>query len=459
MKRDGEWDSGDGYDNEAKRRRDGPGEGGASTSSRCFMKVLATDDLTGYLLAEHGARKLAIMQDSGCRLHFSNKGDYYPGTSLRVLGIFGPDVQAIVRALEQLLLKISELAEEDKTRAPPPGSELAGDEPGEVIFRLCLTNNTTGLLIGSHGSNIDQLRQETGTKITVHSDSMVGHRSVQVSGTVDAVHHCLERIQDYVQREVDTEEFQRYMSIINFSEVSGGAPPGRRGYEAPDSWSSRKGAPAGGAGPPMAGKGGRAGPVHPRVNDGVAELGREIAGLPQGTAMLSYSISCYLPAHLVGALVGRGGEFVRRVEDETGAKVDISKHSDSQEDDGLRQMCCVGGLAAVYAAHAMMMRRLQETESGTAPEIAAPPPQINRPPPPVTVQARRPEPRPEPRYEPRRPEPRRPEPRAEPWRQERQEPEPAPPPAGGAQDVSQMMAMIAKLQQELAEVKAAQRQG
>lgn len=52
------------------------------------FKVLITDSLAAGLLGTHGSVKDDIQKETGARLVFSNRNDYFPDTKYRVLGIY-----------------------------------------------------------------------------------------------------------------------------------------------------------------------------------------------------------------------------------------------------------------------------------------------------------------------------------------------------------------------------------
>ncbi|CAJ1385909.1 unnamed protein product [Effrenium voratum] len=317
------------------------GPGRERARERFGLKALVPDTFASFLLRERGVAKEELQQESGARVIFSNKGDFFPGTALRVLGVYADAPENVLRGLELVMSRMQELAEDDqRLRQPPPGCEMLGDE-GELIFRVLLSRDLTGLLIGNAGANIKELRRESGAKIVVRDDSVVGHRLATLSGSHESLAEALRRITELMEREADREEFQHYLRLINFGESEGAEPSGKGRH--------------------------RPSPVEAEGFDGMRHLQQDLDSMPPGTSELSYSVCCALPASLVPALIGRSGDFVRSIEERTGAKVDIAREARGK--DGYRKMECVGPLASIYAAHTLMMHRLQEVER--APERPA----------------------------------------------------------------------------------------
>jgi len=372
---------GDDRGHQARRRgNDGPGDhrGGGGFGGDPGMprgqfafKVLCTEGLTSFLLGARGGAKDEIQQETGTKLIFSNKGDYFPGTQYRVLGVYSDEPANIVQALDRVLGRIVELGDDEKARPPAGGPELLGKEPGEYVFRLALSRQMAGLLIGSAGENVKRLRRDTDAKVFIDNDTVMGHRLVRVIGRPDAIIRCLERVNEIVQRDRDTEEFMQFARTVNFSALSpsggwegdqAGHPQGDRRDERRDDrrdrdhWEQPRRA---NMGPPPN--------LDKRTGEALDFLHEDLARFPPGTAEAAYCVSCAIPATRVGALVGRSGDFVRRVEEESGAKVDIEREGKGD----FRQMSCTGALVEIYTAHAMMMQRLQDIEAKEARDEAA----------------------------------------------------------------------------------------
>mmetsp|Transcript_38896 Transcript_38896/g.93007 ORF Transcript_38896/g.93007 Transcript_38896/m.93007 type:complete len:404 (+) Transcript_38896:31-1242(+) len=320
------------------------------------LKALLPDAFASFLLRDRGSAKEQLQEESGARLVFSNKGDFFPDTLLRVLGVFSDTAEAVMMALDLILGKIGELAEDERSRPPPAGCEMLGEE-GEFIFRLILPRDLTGLLIGNQGANIKQLRRESGAKIVFRDDTVAGHRFITLSGVPESLSEALRRITEYMHQESGSDEFQQYLRVINFNDA--GAHEGSGGQ-----WNSDGQGKGGYRQPPAAVR--MESKAFTQAPDGLHLLGEDLAMLPRGAAEMSYSVSCVLPAQLVPALIGKAGELVRSIQDRTGAKIDISRDSIPGKD-GLRKMECIGPLLSIYSAHTLMMQRLQEVEQTPPP--------------------------------------------------------------------------------------------
>mmetsp|Transcript_32401 Transcript_32401/g.61012 ORF Transcript_32401/g.61012 Transcript_32401/m.61012 type:complete len:493 (+) Transcript_32401:43-1521(+) len=378
--------------------RPGPDPLGNIPRTRHAFKVLVTDGLAAGLLGSHGSAKDSIQKETGARLVFSNRNDYFPETRYRVMGIYTDEPGSILDVFSCIMTHLVRHGDEERKTQPSGQTELCGKEPGEYIFRFILTRRMQSQIVGTQGNNIRHIRQDSGAKVFVENESILGHRSGKVIGTPHTILAALRHINEFVQCESEFEEefYQGYSRIVNFGEAA------QRGWEPPPEPKDDK--PAGYRRPPLhagtgAGKGGartaaslNAVPkatqqkgqakdsslmnivppppavlpapkgraeseLNGSINEEVDYLANELESFPPGTVKLQYSLCCEVPASRVGALVGTGGDFIRQVEQASGAQIEIEKSSEWRGDS--RTMTLVGTLMSIYVAHAMMMSRLQ----------------------------------------------------------------------------------------------------
>ncbi|CAE7038480.1 Pcbp3 [Symbiodinium natans] len=363
------------------------------------FKVLVTDGLAAGLLGSHGSTKDEIQKETGARLVFSNRNDYFPETRYRVLGIYTDDPGAILNVFNCIMSQLILHGDEERKAQPAGQTELCGKEPGEYILRFILTRRMQSQIVGTQGNNIRFIRQDSGAKVFVENETVAGHRAGKVIGTPPTIMAALRHINEFVQCESEYEEefYQGFSRIVNFGEAL------QRGWEPPPEPKDldKPSGPRRSAVP--AGKGSRAstlkampkasqkagpvmesllknivpppppavlppanGPANGRaaeteesghVKEEVDDLATELESFPPGTVKMSYSVCCEVPAARVGALVGTGGEFIRQVQQASGAQIEIEKPSEWRGD--WRTMTLVGTLVSIYVAHAMMMSRLR----------------------------------------------------------------------------------------------------
>mmetsp|Transcript_91012 Transcript_91012/g.241721 ORF Transcript_91012/g.241721 Transcript_91012/m.241721 type:complete len:420 (-) Transcript_91012:42-1301(-) len=374
--------SADGGDGHGSGKR--YGKGGTSGAhdkgvpkSRHAFKVLISEGLAAGLLGTRGVMKEEIQNETGSKLVFSNRGDYFPGSGFRVLGIYADEPSCIQRAFEWILPKLVDLGDEERKNPPKDGPELLGKEPGEYVFRFCVTRRMSSHIIGTGGNNIKQIRNDTGAKVFIENDNHLGHRLVRVIGTPEQILPALERLNEFVQTECDDQDFfSGFAGIVNFGEASasGWTPP-------PEPWppsgpSGGKGGDGGGDSsregrgvlvpPPVRGSDAGDDGSEPRtgsVQEEVDSLADVLSSFPPGTPHLQYSVCCDLPKSMVGVVVGRSGENIKYVEQATNTTIDIDNEDSGEAAEAVRPMTIVGQLVNVYTAHAMMLLKLRATEA------------------------------------------------------------------------------------------------
>mmetsp|Transcript_1448 Transcript_1448/g.3907 ORF Transcript_1448/g.3907 Transcript_1448/m.3907 type:complete len:501 (-) Transcript_1448:102-1604(-) len=346
------------------------------------VKALAPDFLVKCILGPRGSTKDEIQRQTSTKIIISNKDDFYPGTNYRSLNVYSDVPRNIQSAFEWILPKIVESGEEEKRRPPPSGPDLLGKEPGEYVLRLIISKNMASVVIGVGGSNIKQLRTETGAKVFVENRSVLGHQMVRIVGVPDSLLTCLERIARFIHAEPESEAYACYASLINFHEAeqSGnfnflpllGDPD--RGYESREhdreqhSTANEQEAPV----EPLEKQGWHSErrAFFPRANgsapSGDTEMRAErlaetMKEFPAGKSGLQYSMTCELPSVRVQAFFGKGSDFIAHVERTTGAAI-VFSHSPNDEEDAIRSMSIVGPLLSMYAAHILVVKKAHEDE-------------------------------------------------------------------------------------------------
>lgn len=360
--------------------------------TRFAFKALCTDDFVGALLKEKARMKEQVQQDCGVRLVFSNKGDYFPGSKFRVLGIYSDDVDSIIQGFDRVLTMHVDQAEEE--RGSPGASELLGKEPGEYVFRLVLTRQMGGLLIGHAGANIKSLREETGGKIFIENDSQLAHRLVRIIGTREVIYDCLGKINELIMGQNETDDFQRYVGLVNFAEASangwvdqGDGPTASRQPRREERRDEKRRSPARKRGRRERGRREeRGGSRRGRGRDGQGDdsfaggghdqheeegaagetvdmVSEVVDSFPPGMGDLRYMVFCKIPAKMVRDVEGRNGEVLRTEMAESATEIGLDR-------DGT--LTIQGEILNVYQAHASMMKRVYEAEAAATAATAAP---------------------------------------------------------------------------------------
>lgn len=350
------------------------------------MKALVTDELAKVLLGPKGASKDQIQAETGTKFVFSNKGEYYPSSHHRVLGIYAEETGSILKAFSHIVPRVIELGDAERRNGHVDGGEFIGKEPGEYMLRIAISKPMSGEIIGVHGSRIKELRRETGCKVFIDNNTIGGHQMTRIIGAPQALTFCLERIAEATQRECGTDEHIHWAQLVNFSEMDSFFPPeGGRNPVAP-AWQDRE---RGQNGPVVAHSTKRRrghgkdenGFEHSGVegvdlfqadnNKGVSMIADAVDQLPPGSAEADgYGISFTLPTERVD-LLQSDSELLGYVERHTGAKVEFFDAVDLADDQATRQVQLTGPLLMVYTAHLLLLKRVSDEETREQEEKAA----------------------------------------------------------------------------------------
>lgn len=353
------------------------------------FKVLCTDGLAASMIGERGAVKEDISKKHGVKLVFSNRNDYYPGTQYRVMGIYSDGEENILGALEEVIARVVEVGNEERRSPPPGGPEHLGKEDGEFIFRFCVTRRMTNAIIGVGGANISQIRKDTGSKVFLENDTMIGHRLGRIIGQPSSISAALRQLNDIIQSESADEAYKPYIGLVNFGAKDPVAMEDvlrEFGLEGKGGGLEAKGGKGGG------GKGGgggksefepRLGPASNSNNVPVRGptkfhhmglpkwLQAEIEGLaddlnkfPPGAAEVPYLISHVTDLATVENLNAdpEFGCYFQYVEDATETQIVANEEVDSDR----RRVSITGLMPNIYTAQAMLHLRGRQLANGGA---------------------------------------------------------------------------------------------
>ncbi|CAJ1441571.1 unnamed protein product, partial [Effrenium voratum] len=187
----------------------------------------------------HGSVKDEIQQETGARLVFSNRNDYFPDTKYRVMGIYSDDPGVILDVFSCMMPLLIKHGDDERKSQPSGQTDLCGKEHGEYIFRFILTRRMQSQIVGTGGSNIKFIRQDSGAKVFVENESILGHRAGKVIGTPNTILAALRHVNEFVQCESEFEDefYHGFARIVNFAEAQ------QRGWEPPpepkETWTSQ----------------------------------------------------------------------------------------------------------------------------------------------------------------------------------------------------------------------------
>lgn len=346
MKRIAEDGNGWGAPPQAKRATPPP------PKTKFAFKILCPDKLVVALLGSRGTKKDWLQQETGTKLVFSNKGDYYPDTKFRTLGIYSDLPPNIPKALERILSTVIECGNTERKLPKGQTPDFTTDVAGEYLFRLCLSDTASRAVIGPAGTNIQKLRNSTGAKLFVDNQSQHGHQLARILGRPESILDCLRKLHAIVQQGAGTEDFNEWAQTVNFSEtVPRQVPPPVRGAVGGGEQDGPVAAPHG---PPAVADASL-------IDERTEQLADAVTRLPPGATALQYSITCALPLGHIDAIA----EYLPEVEKASGAGVEIDPPPEDPQEAAAastRLLSVVGPLLSVYAAHILIIKRSKELE-------------------------------------------------------------------------------------------------
>lgn len=317
---------------------------GMGPRGKYAFKVLCPDALVTCVLGKRGAYKDELQAESQCKIVLSNREEYYPTTNSRILVVYGPTTENVMIVLNKIIDKVIECGDEEMKNAPAD-PEFLGKGPGEYLFRAAISEKMFPGLIGSKGANITAIRNEFAAKVFIDNDRLQGHQRVRVIAEPDGLRKAVNRIHEYVQQHVEESWFNEWAMTRSFDNTAITKWEGERERS------------------PRRGGGGSWNAEHSTIVPSEAsDLGYEMSTIanefPADSLDFEHIITCDLPIKKVSALIGKKGEYAKKVRAETGTQIKFSQ----ENTDGLQTLEIKGPLLSCYAAHALLMRRYHETE-------------------------------------------------------------------------------------------------
>lgn len=195
-----------------------------SMPSRCCPEPLVAS-----VVGSGGAAVTRIQEQSGAHLTFSPRGKYFPSSRLRILVISGAEPDGLLAALDLVLDQVVSCGEEE--RQVLEGAGTLGDDDGDFIdaageyrVRCALTESAAANATGPKGRAIESFREETGARLSVESDVYENHQLATLGGSREQLILALERLNSFVQADVNEPWFSRWADQRTFGEPPASDP-------------------------------------------------------------------------------------------------------------------------------------------------------------------------------------------------------------------------------------------
>ena len=280
--------------------------------------------LVGLIIGRQGENLRRVEAESRCRVQFipaQNPNDQY-----RLCKITGPRAQREeAKDMINRIIQDSGMRSREGGRGGPPDGGMHAHPPRESrpapppsatskdsddSQQIMVPDRTVGLIIGRGGETIRDLQERSGCHINIvgENKSIDGLRPVNLIGTQAAAQLAKNLI----------------LEIVESDNRNGGNAGGR-----------------------AAGGGGGGGGAGGGVGGGRADnFGGGGSGGPGGHEKVNDSI--YVPSDSVGMIIGKGGETIREMQNNTGCKINVSQSSGPGEVE--REIGLVGSRDAIARA-------------------------------------------------------------------------------------------------------------
>ncbi|KAG2447266.1 hypothetical protein HYH02_007596 [Chlamydomonas schloesseri] len=299
----------------------GSGSGDLPTGTQQVVaKLLVSNSIAGSVIGKAGANIEQLQRSSGARVQLSRAGEFYPGTSDRVLLLSG-SLHAVLTAIFLILEKISrDVSAGAGANGAKRGAAAPVKKPedaGQAQVKLALSRRLCGLLIGHKGQTVRDFIVDSGSTIRVQSLSELTpsdpERTITVSGARDQVLRAVALILNTLSMH---EGYASYMETT----------------------------------------------LQLATNQGVV-LPPRASSSKNVLATVRASLTLYLPDDDVGAILGKKGSNLVEVQQSSRVTIKISDRSKMDPTTQEREVSISGTYSAVKLAEAMIAEKLSVARS------------------------------------------------------------------------------------------------
>ena len=314
-------------------RGSGGGGGGGGGSDENSETIQIESSLVGLIIGRQGENLRRIESESTCRVQFLGSND---GGPFRQCKISGPrHRRAEVKAAIDRIIDDSGMGPLNRAQEKPRDQTRAASvqlRDGEDHMQIMVPDRTVGLIIGRGGETIRDLQERSGCHINIvgESKSVNGLRPVNLIGSREAAAKAKDAILEIVD-----------------SDNRGEAPANTK-RQAPPQRDDRQQRDFGGGGGGGGGGGHGGGSGTPdKINDSVM-----------------------VPSDAVGMIIGKGGETIREMQNQTGCKVNVAQSSGQGETE--REISLIGSREAIARAKAAIEEKVEAVVSLISMQVISP---------------------------------------------------------------------------------------
>lgn len=272
--------------------------------------IQVESSLVGLIIGKQGENLRRVEQETGCRVQFITGPD--EGGAFRQCKITGPPARRaeakaeINRVVEENGLGAGHRSGAARGGRDAPVARAGSNQPplreGEDTMQIMVPDRTVGLIIGRGGETIRDLQERSGCHVNIVAEhkSVNGLRPVNLIGTQQAAAHAKDLIMEIV--ESDSKNAANKDRAAPKEQAYGGGPD--------------------------------------KVND-----------------------SIFVPSEAVGMIIGKGGETIKDMQNNTGCKINVSPSSGPGEVE--REIGLVGNRDAIERAKGAIMDKVDAVVSSS----------------------------------------------------------------------------------------------
>ncbi|XP_072344772.1 far upstream element-binding protein 3 isoform X2 [Scyliorhinus torazame] len=373
-----------GYGTQKRTLDDGVNQLGGMVHQRTIMseEYKVPDKMVGFIIGRGGEQISRIQMESGCKIQIAPDSGGLPERSCTLTG--SPEnIEEAKRLLGQIV---------DRCRNGP-GFHNDIDSCNSAIQEIQIPANKVGLVIGKGGETIKQLQERTGVKMIMIQDGPLvtgADKPLRITGDPYRVQQAKEMVLEII-RDKDQGDFRRteYSSRMGGNSVDVAVPRfavgiviGRNGemikkiqndagvriqFKPDDGIMPERVAQV--MGPPdrcqhashminelihtaqeRDGQSGFGGPGRGRGR-GRSDWNM---GPPGGMQEITYTI----PADKCGLVIGRGGETIKSINQQTGAHVELQRNPPPNSDPNIRIFIIRGALQQIEHARQLIEEKI-----------------------------------------------------------------------------------------------------
>jgi far upstream element-binding protein len=294
---------------------------GRSRSPDTNSELIVIDAaLVGLVIGKNGENLRRVEADTGTRIQFTTGPD--SGVRERQCRVSGPPRGRMdaIREINRIIDEnggnpVKQMSQNNQfAQRPKDGSNHPALREGENSIQIMVPDKTVGLIIGRGGETIRDLQEKSGCHINIvgENKSINGLRPVNLIGSKSAADHAKRLIDEIVSSDTRGGNSGNGGNGMAMSQPSG---------RAPDFYQGAVGGSSGGGG---------------------------------GGDRISEDI--HVPSEAVGMIIGKGGETIKDMQNQTGCKINVTqpKNPDIEREIGL-----IGTRHAIEAAKRVIWEKVE----------------------------------------------------------------------------------------------------